>query len=116
MTLEERQLRAWVRTLFRHVALRWVARERQGWGSSLERDEEAIRWQHDEELPRCIPPDYEEGLLWLTDCLPRLTPRQHGVVTALYHGMTAVAIARQQHCSPRTIRRIVVRIRQQCPR
>lgn len=115
MTCEERQLRAWVRTLFRHVALRWIARERRGQRESLE-EEEGVTWQDNNSFQISAQSDQEEVILWLTECLPRLTPQQHEVVTAFYHGMTAVAIARQQHCSSRTIRRIVVRIRQQCPR
>ena len=59
--------------------------------------------------------DQLAAITWLADCLPRLTRRQRVVVSAVYQGMTTGEIAQQIQCTPRTVRRVVERIRRQCP-
>lgn len=113
MTVEERQLRAWVRTIFRHAAIRWLDKQRhQLKVMAVGQRAEVITWEHHDQAMR----SESLGLaIWLADCLPRLTLRERMVVDCLYQGMTSVEIAQRIQCSPRTVYRIRSRIRMQCP-
>ncbi|MDA8204938.1 MAG: helix-turn-helix domain-containing protein [Thermaerobacter sp.] len=113
MTVEERQLRAWVRTIFRRAALRWLDRETPRPLTMGNREE--VRTRPDLEG---IPDDAAWGAAtdWWIECRSRLTDRQRQVIGARAQGMPTGAIAQALHCDPRTVRRILAEIRQQCPR
>jgi len=117
MTGEERQLRAWMRTVFRRAALRWLDREidRQQ-VIAVGELEEVMTWHSDsQDVRKGSQEEHWEMSMWLLDCLPRLTRRQHFVMAALYQGMTSAEIADKLQCTPRTVRRMVARIRIACP-
>jgi hypothetical protein len=70
VTVEERQLRAWVRSVFRHAALRWLDRQRKH-----EAEEDAI-WLSTDSIRRDgYVGDTSDATLWWLDCPPRLAPR-----------------------------------------
>ena len=115
MTVEERQLRAWVRRVLRHAAIRWMQRQARQYPPTrvpLENEEERI-WP--EITPRDNTPD-ADARLWMIQCLPRLTGREQQVFHALYQGQTPQTIAHQLQCDVSTVRRILYRIRRRCPR
>jgi RNA polymerase sigma factor (sigma-70 family) len=117
MTGEERQLRAWVRTIFRHAAIRWLDRQRHQLNvMAVGQKAEVITWQHhDQVIGNDTQAESLAAVTWVVDCLPRLTPQERMVMACLYQGMTLVEIAQRLQCTPRTVRRIRSRIRMQCP-
>ncbi len=113
MTVEERQLRAWVRTIFRHAAIRWLDKHRhQLKVMAVGQRAEVITWQNHDQA---VQSESLAVATWLADCLPRLTPQERMVVACLYQGMTFVEIAQRLQCTSRTVRRMRTRIRMQCP-
>ena len=116
MTLEERQLRARVRTVFRRAALRWLDRDTDRQRViAVGGFEEVMTWQYNDRDVRDGSQDVRLAVVtWLADCWPRLTPQEQRVVVGLTQGLTSAEIARCLHCTPRTIRRIRDRIRHQC--
>ena len=117
MTVEERQLRAWVRTIFRRAAIRWLDKQRhQLKVMAAGQRAEVITWQHhDQAMGNNTQAESLAAVTWLVDCLPRLTPQERMVVARLYQGMASVEIAQRLQCTPRTVRRMRARIRMQCP-
>ncbi len=108
MTREERQVRAWIRTVLRHAAIGWVREHTPPDG---------IVWVPLEEGEDVWDPEDTESAarLWYLDCLPRLTPRDRWVLQALAQGWRPGELANKAHCHVRTIRRSIYRIRRQCP-
>ena len=117
MTAEERQLRAWVRTVFRHAALRWLAQERRHQGTIAVGDrEEALTWPSTEaSVVDAAQEVHLNAVTWLADCWPRLTVAERELADGLSQGMTGIELARSLQCTPRTIRRMRHRIRRRCP-
>ncbi len=117
MTVEERQLRAWVRTVFRRAAIRWLDRQRHQFQDMAVGDRsEVVAWQHrDQMIGNDTQSESVTKDLWLADCLSRLTPQERIVMDCLYQGLTFVEIAQRLQCSPRTVYRMRMRIRLQCP-
>ncbi len=111
MTVEERQLRAWVRSVFRHAALRWLDRQRR-----QETQEDGI-WLSVDSITRG---DYDfekiDATLWWLDCPSRLAPRELAILHGLYQGRTPTEVAQTLRCNVSTVRRAIYRIRNQCPR
>ncbi len=113
MTVEERQLRVWVRTVFRRAAIRWLDKQRpQLQVMAVGQRAEVIAWQNHDLAVQSEPLAVDT---WLADCLPRLTPPERIVVAYLYQGITFVEIAQRLQCTPRTVRRMRARIRVKCP-
>ena len=117
MTVEERQLRAWVRTLFRRAALRWLDRQHRQEIMSVSTEEEGFTWQIDSVVG--LDSDLEDTVeteLWLLDCRSRLTPHEAKILDALYRGWKPADVAHMLQCNVSTVRRVIYRIRNQCPR
>ena len=116
MTVEERQLRAWVRTVFHRAAIRWLDRERNHQRAiAVGGLEEVMVCQYDQEIEAEALDDHVEATQWLSDCLPRLTYRQQAVLLARARGLSSGEIARTVQCDPSTVRRILARVRRECP-
>jgi RNA polymerase sigma factor (sigma-70 family) len=119
MTVEERQLRAWVRSVFRHAALRWLDRQRRQEAVFLSDSvsEEDSAWKFDHIGDQGYH-DLEamESNLWFLDCQQRLAPREAKIFNALYHGWNPTDVAQTLRCNVSTVRRAIYRIRNQCPR
>lgn len=117
MTVEERQLRAWVRTIFRRAAIRWLDRQRhQLQVMAVGQRVEVITWRlQDQAMENDTQEESLAAATWMADCLPRLTSQERMVVAGLYQGMASIEIARKLQCTPRTVRRMRARIRMQCP-
>lgn len=119
MTMEERQMRAWIRTVFRHAAIRWLreqAHQRPAQGVPWRGEEDQL-WTENSRLGYRS----QEGLdahivIWMADCMTRLTPRDQQILHALQHGWTQREIAKALPCDISTVRRAIRRIRIQCPR
>ncbi len=116
MTVEERQLRAWVRTVFHRAALRWLDHTREGQRAiPVGGVEEVMIWQHHGQTGNEESDDPWAATDWLIDCLPRLTARQQTVLLARARGLSSGEIARTVQCDPSTVRRILARVRRECP-
>ena len=75
MTVEERQLRAWVRSVFRHAASRWIQRQGPPHPPTLVPidNEEEMSWTGINQEGHA--PD-ADARLWMIHCLPQLTARE----------------------------------------
>lgn len=107
MTIEERQIRAWINRVFRHAAIRWVRTQaHQSVPSPLSWD--------DQEVQKLWLSEELNSWVGLSMSLSPLPWRDQQVLRALYQGWTQVEIAQALHCSTRTVRRAIQRIRRQC--
>lgn len=106
---QERQIRAWARTIMRRTALRWVQRQQNNNRSvSLEDKFGVLNLVTDLE-------DFAEATWWTQHCWNQLNDRQRQVFAKVRDGFSPAEIARQFQCDPSTIRRVVYQIRKQCP-
>ena len=110
MTVEERQLRAWVRTVFLHTATRGIRNQQRQYSAVSVIQEESEPWGDCQDISTEVDND-----LWLPKCLLRLQPRDKVILLELGQGKTQVAVAQIAECDQRTVRRAIRRIRTTCP-
>ena len=114
MTAEERQVRAWIRTVLRHAAMRWFVDQHRQHSPDLvfePGEEEEILWVRD---PHPTDSDIAASV-WLAHCSMQLTLRDQAILRAINQGWTQREIAQALHCTGRTVRRAIRRIRSRCP-
>lgn len=114
MTREEQQVRAWIRTVFQHAAMQWFVAQQRQYSSNLvwePGEEEEILWARDSH----DPDSDSEVSVWLAQCAMQLTPRNQAILRAINQGWTQKDIAQTLQCTERTVRRVIRRIRNQCP-
>lgn len=110
MTVEERQLRAWIRHVLRHAAIRWA--RNQGRQQPLDTISMGLKEGFVWDMHCAVG---LEDTLWMDDCLPRLRPRDQTILQAIAQGWRPVDIARRVGCDVSTVRRAIGRIRRMCP-
>jgi len=108
ITVEERQLRAWVRQVLRHAAIQWLkAQSSSNVTMASFGDEEEFTWLADTTTL--------DMHVWLVDCLDHLAPRDQEILRAIVRGEKSPEIAKRLHCDVSTVRRRIYRIQRQCP-
>lgn len=115
MTMEERQVRAWIRMVLRRAAVRWFVDQHRQHASEVAlepREKEEVLWEHAD--PHSTDSDIAVSL-WVAHCLRQLTPRDQVILQAIYHGWTQKETAQTLQCTDRTVRRAIRRIRSRCP-
>ena len=119
MTFEEQQIRAWIRTVFHHAAIRWVREQTHQYPAQIRLwgDEEDTLWNGNFHLGDRLQEGLDAHLaIWMADCIIRLTFRDQKILYALQQGWTQGEIAKTLLCDVSTVRRAIRRIRIQCPR